>query len=109
MRPSGESAGWLTESEKFEICTQPPPDGAGGLRLSHHKAPTAASNTAAIDTIAARRRDERERTCSPDLEPVDSLPEAESSLSSSSASLISPTCWGRRSASLRRQRETIFS
>ena len=43
------------------------------------------------------------------FEASDRLPDAESSLSSSSASLISSMCCVRRSRSLRRQRRMIFS
>src|SRR6185369_11844876 len=52
MRPSGESAGWLTESAKFVICTHSVCAGAGGLCFSHQKAATAAEKTAAPDRIA---------------------------------------------------------
>ena len=31
MRPSGESAGWVTESGKFVICSHSERGGAGGF------------------------------------------------------------------------------
>ena len=98
MRPSGESAGWLTESAKFVICTHSVRAGAAGLRFSHQKAPAAASKTAAPDYDRGDAEAiERAGTGEPGLEADDSLPDTESSLSSSSASLISPMCCARRS------------
>src|SRR5260370_19379783 len=103
IRPSDESAGWLTESAKFVICTHSLRAAGGALRFDHQKA--------AADRIAARRSDERAwaRAGAPACEAEASLPDTESSRSSSSATLISATWCARRSPSLRRQREMIFS
>src|SRR5215469_2164085 len=90
IRPSVESAGWLTESAKLVICTHSFREGAGGVRFSHRNAPTAASNTATPDKIAATGREERARAGTAAFEEEDSLPDADSSLSSSKASLTSP-------------------
>jgi hypothetical protein len=85
MRPSGESAGWLTESVKFVICTHSVRAGGAGLGFSHQKAAAAASKTAAPDNIAARPSHERAGPRAPACEAEDSLPGAESSRNSSSA------------------------
>src|SRR5437660_5680823 len=81
MRPSGESAGWLTESAKFVICTHSVRAGAEGLRFSHKKAPAAASKTAAPNMIAASGKDLRAGACAAaDLDADESLPDSDSSL-----------------------------
>ena len=54
MRPSGDKAGWVTESDISVICTHSLRAGEGVLR-SHKLRPTAAIKTATPAALAATR------------------------------------------------------
>lgn len=81
--------------------------GAGfGKRTSHQVTPAAAASKRATAGIGSQRGN---RLRVPDTGAAESLPESDSSFSSSSAIFTSPMCWNRRPASLRRQRAMSFS